>query len=478
MNDASRAPLVDGPQNRERPRGAVGPLRTVGAAFVIAALAASCSARGDPGNPLPGSSKLAGGTILHAFGGPGAPMQDGAEPKGTLTAVTVDGKVVLFGRTAVGGIRDCGIIFAINPDGSGYDVRYRFRGSDGCDPRHDAMVLNPNDGKLYGATLGINQSDNKAYGSQGHIHAFKPDAPLSFPIPIVKTFTGEPGAGQQHSSFSIDPVTGFLYGQSAFGGKDNKGLLYAVRADGTDFVSLHDFKKSTGSHPHGRIVLHDGVLYGVTRSDGDLPGGRKKGHGVVFSYPLVSPPTGGPYTVLHTFAGAPNDGALSDHGYLTPVTIGSKTILFGLTQCGGTGRGKDACAPSDGGGAGTVYQIDPGAPPGSRRAFSIVHSFQGRERGDGAEPYGSLMYDGTYLFGTTSAGGLYGKGTVFRIRPVAFGAKATPTLLHHFGADANAGAKPIDNVIKVGNTLYGLTVYGGLAAGLGNGTVFAIPLPN
>lgn len=453
-------------------------IRIVVRSLVIITLASSCSVRGDSGKALPPSGMAPAGKILHAFGGPGAPAQDGAEPKGTLTAVTIDGKVVLFGRTAIGGIADCGIIFSINPDGSDYDVRYRFRGSDGCDPRHDAMILNPGDGKLYGATLGINQSDNKAYGRQGHIHAFKPDAPVSFPIPAVKIFPGDPNAGQQHSSFSIDPVSGLLYGQSAFGGKHNKGLLYAVSADGANFVSLHDFKKSTGSHPHGRIVLHDGVLYGVTRSDGDLPGSRRRGHGVVFAFPVASPSSTGPFTVLHTFAGAPDDGALSDHGYLTPVAIGGKTIFFGLTQCGGTGRGKDACAKSDGGGAGTIYQIDPTAPTGSPQAFSIVHSFQGRERGDGAEPYGSLMYDGTYLFGTTSAGGAFGKGTVFRIMPVAFGAKTTPTVLHHFGANANDGAKPIDNVIEVGDALYGLTVYGGAGAGLGNGTVFAIPLPN
>ena len=458
--------------------GSVSALRIVGTCLLVATLASSCSARGESGKRLTASSKATGSKILHAFGGPGSPAQDGAEPKGTLTAVTVDGKVVLFGRTAIGGIDDCGIIFSINPDGSDYDVRYRFRGRDGCDPRHDAMVLNPGDGKLYGATLGVNQSDNKSYGSRGHIHAFKPDAPISFPIPAVKTFAGEPGAAEQHSSFSIDPVSGLMYGQSAFGGKDNTGLLYAVSADGATFVPLHDFKKSTGSHPHGRIVLHDGVLYGVTRTDGELPDSRRKGHGAVFSYPVASPLTKGPFTILHVFAGAPDDGALSDHGYLLPVVVGGKTIFFGLTQCGGTGKGKDACPMSDGGGSGTIYQIDPTAPPGSRRVINIVYSFQGRERVDGAEPYGSLMYDGTYLYGTTSAGGAYGKGTVFRIRPVAFGAKATPTLLRHFGANANDGAKPIDNVIKVGDTLYGLTVFGGAGAGLGSGTVFAIPVPN
>ena len=64
------------------------------------------------------------------------------------------------------------------------------------------------------------------------------------------------------------------------------------------------------------------------------------------------------------------------------------------------------------------------------------------------------------------------------------GGTASPTLLYQFGANTNDGIKPIDNVIKVGNTLYGMTVYGGAAGpspdnpGItGNGAIFAIPLP-
>ena len=94
------------------------------------------------------------------------------------------------------------------------------------------------------------------------------------------------------------------------------------------------------------------------------------------------------------------------------------------------------------------------------------------------------MYDGTYLYGTTSTGGTYGNGTVFRFAPVAMNATATPTPLYQFGANANDGIKPIDNVIKVGNTLYGMTVYGGAPGPspddpgvTGNGAIFAIPIP-
>ncbi len=116
---------------------------------------------------------------LYAFGGTGSPAQDGAEPKGTLTAVTVNGATVLYGRTAIGGTNGCGTIFSINPDGSNYNVQYRYGGSDGCDPRHDAMILNPNDGKLYGTTQGVNQTiatppPPNTYGNWGQIFFVHP----------------------------------------------------------------------------------------------------------------------------------------------------------------------------------------------------------------------------------------------------------------------------------------------------------------
>src|SRR4051812_635060 len=91
------------------------------------------------------------GTI-YAFGGAASPAQDGAEPKGSLTAATVNGTTVLFGRTAIGGNNGCGTVFSVNPDGTDYRLLYRFAGSDGCDPRHDAMTLNANDNRFYSTT--------------------------------------------------------------------------------------------------------------------------------------------------------------------------------------------------------------------------------------------------------------------------------------------------------------------------------------
>jgi uncharacterized repeat protein (TIGR03803 family) len=46
------------------------------------------------------------------------------------------------------------------------------------------------------------------------------------------------------------------------------------------------------------------------------------------------------------------------------------------------------------------------------------------------------------------------------------------SILHSFAGNPD-GQKPIDNVILLNNTLYGMTVFGGTS---NEGTIFAIPL--
>ena len=98
----------------------------------------------------------------------------------------------------------------------------------------------------------------------------------------------------------------------------------------------------------------------------------------------------------------------------------------------------------------------------------ILHTFIGS---DGQGPNGSLVFDRTgNLYGTTSAGGAYGYGTVFKLNPGANG-RWTQTVLHEF--NLTDGANPEGTLIfdGVGN-LYGTTSQGG--AHFSNGTVFEL----
>jgi uncharacterized repeat protein (TIGR03803 family) len=74
---------------------------------------------------------------------------------------------------------------------------------------------------------------------------------------------------------------------------------------------------------------------------------------------------------------------------------------------------------------------------------------------NGATPYGSLISDGTYLYGMTSAGGVNNKGTIFKIKPDGTG---FDTLLNFNGIN---GADPIGSLYSDGTYLYGMTYLGG-----------------
>jgi uncharacterized repeat protein (TIGR03803 family) len=95
----------------------------------------------------------------------------------------------------------------------------------------------------------------------------------------------------------------------------------------------------------------------------------------------------------------------------------------------------------------------------------VTHSFGNGS--DGKNPVAALVSDSAgNLYGTTSTNGLYGKGTVFKLST-----DGTETILHNFG-NSNDGQTPLGNLIfdAVGN-LYGTTSAGGV---YGHGTAFEL----
>ena len=125
-------------------------------------------------------------------------------------------------------------------------------------------------------------------------------------------------------------------------------------------------------------------------------------------------------------------------------------------------------------GNGTVFAININGS-----GFTNLHSFPAASGSDytnsvGAWPYGGVILSGNTLYGTASSGGTNGNGTVFAINTNGNGFKS----LYSFTAlDAATdttnrdGANPQAGLILSGNTLYGTAQFGGTA---GNGTLFAI----
>ncbi len=124
-------------------------------------------------------------------------------------------------------------------------------------------------------------------------------------------------------------------------------------------------------------------------------------------------------------------------------------------------------------GLGVVFKLTPGGTE------TVLHSFAGGR--DGATPYGGLAFDASDdLIGTTAYGGgsrqcgKLGCGTVFKLA-----LDGTETILHSFclkKAPCNDGKNPFAGVtLDAAGNIYGTTWYGGsFDVGLTGGTVFKI----
>lgn len=399
---------------------------------------------------VPDTGATATETVLYSFGvGPTGSIctraDDGADPKGSLTYVPGTG--LLFGRTSSTtsqGNGD-GTIFQIMPNGSGYQVDHFFAGakSDGNDPRHNAMTLVGN--VLYGTTLTGGGHDN------GTIFSINDDGTGYSSPPLFEFDKPTKHGAQPHSCFVASGSV--LFGMTSQGGKNGgttgDGTIFSFDPSSAALTRLHSFDGKHGADPHGQLILDPNgtTLYGMTRAGGSA------NVGVIFSFK----PAKKTFKVLHSFScpgnSTPdcvdkNDGATPDHGTL--VQLGS--TLFGLTTFGGKF------------GNGALFSINT-----SGKHFNILQSFGAPASNDGINPYGSLLLNGTTLYGTTRNGGNKGNGTVFQIN--TDGSNYARIYDFQNGTDA---MNPIDNVILVDNVLYGMAEAGGLC---GNGAIFAIQLP-
>ncbi len=274
---------------------------------------------------------------------------------------------------------------------------------------------------------------------------------------VVHNFTGGDDGAVPLAGVTIGRGD-VLYGTASEGGGQGYGTVFRLTQSGDDwhFSLLYSFQGQTdqsndGGAPYARVMIGpDGLLYGTTHSGGD-GFGCKEWHGCGSVFRLKPGKSIGPWeeTVLYRFG--VGGGSNPDYG---DVVFDESGNLYGTTRNGGAHL------------QGAVYEL---TPTGRSWTEKVLYSFAGTP--DGASPLsGPLLDQAGNLYGTTSAGGANGYGTLYQLKASASG--WTENVIASFQGDGSDGLTPSAGVIfDSAGHLYGATVSGGSGGG---GTVFEL----
>jgi uncharacterized repeat protein (TIGR03803 family) len=292
--------------------------------------------------------------------------------------------------------------------------------NDGALPSAD-MILG-RDGNFYGTTEG-----NGISGDQVIFRA----SPAGV-ITVLHTFgsitnsSGQPLDGDFVEGGLVQGSDGTLYGTASGGGPTDSGTIFSITTNGA-FTLLYTFSGPDGDTPEGNLVFgKDGSLYGTTIFGGATDDGT-----------IFQITTNGNFTSLVSLDST--DG--SPNGSLVQGADGN---LYG-TAFGNTGLG-------------TVFQVS------TNGAFTVLYPFTGLA--DGGDPLAGLTFgtDG-FLYGTTTSGGTFDTGTVFKIDTSG----NLTTLAQFDGTNGSLCEAPL-TLGKDGN-FYGTATAGGTNE---NGTLFQV----
>ena len=349
-------------------------------------------------------------TTTHSFG---FDHTNGMNPRGDLI---ISGNS-LYGVTAAGGSFSNGVIFKVQPDGTGYTNLHSF-----------------------------SASHYNSLGDATNSDGFNPG-----------------GSDLETPEGSLVLSSNIIYGTAYYGGVFGQGTVFRVNTDGTGFTNLHTFAigrrdgsglytNSDGVHPNNNLILSENTLYGTAYL------GSRSGLGAVFR--ISTDGTG--FTNLHDFArGGYNIGldASNSEGALPIGRLAlAGNVLYGTSWSGGSS------------GEGSVFRLNTDG-----NSFTNLHSFgaifyPNYTNSDGASPYGGVVLSGNIIYGTTLEGGINfipggdSLGTIFAINTDGTG------FTNLFNLAELGGAYTYGGLSVAGNTLYGMASYGGSGGG---GTVFA-----
>jgi uncharacterized repeat protein (TIGR03803 family) len=347
---------------------------------------------------------------------------DGYSLPGPVTAVGS----FLYGMTEFGGNSDLGTVFKIDLTKSAFGPQC---GQTYCKQTTFTQLTNTLGGRPLGGLLpdsGFLWGTTSLGGSYGAGTVIKID-PTTLSVTKIASFTG----------FSYNPVGtllasgGFYYGVTQYGGSNGYGAIFKVDPLNLTITYVASFDATTGGYPASGLVAVGSYFYGAG--------------GTVFKFDPMS-------NIITP---------------LTPFSCGTDgSSPQGLTVSGGFLYGTTAYCGLSGGG--TVFKID----PGNGSLTTLYNFLQNCCNGTkGYYPKAGVIASGGFLYGTTTAGGYDGRGTVYKLDPNSLA--VTPLLSFvassgYVGAYC-AGEMPTAPLFAGGSYLYGTTSGGG---DNGGGVVF------
>jgi uncharacterized repeat protein (TIGR03803 family) len=315
----------------------------------------------------------------------------GASPLGGLIAGP-DG--ALYGTTSEGGTENCGIVYRLDAAGQ-LSLIHEFSAVDGCQPVGE-LALGA-DGSFYGVTTRGGDADPQRAG--GTIYKIAVDGTFTVLHRFILEFAGNPTPWLVPfgpSAGLVLAADGFFYGTTM------SADIFRISPEGA-FALVDQF--ATGSEPQDLIaalvVAADGHLYTTS----PIVLSVQPSPGSIFRVSL-----GGDAEVVYLFRdfGNPPPGSSGTPDGANPegeLAAGPDGELYGVNRNSG---------PSEND-RGTIFRREPDG------TVTVLHAFsEGANQSypDGAHPRTGLILaaDGS-VYGTTSAGGANGNGTIFRISP-------------------------------------------------------------
>lgn len=295
----------------------------------------------------------------------------------------------IWGVTLNGGnTSDDGVIYSTTTDGSDYNVEYKFNGqNDFANP--ESNLTYASDGNFYGISE-LFYENNKVTGGYA-LYKFDPRTNIATKLENLS------GA---ETWITTTPDKKHLLFATNTGDVMSVGALKGYTISTNSIYTVKSFKNTAGGdyingyNMEAMPVMIGSKLYGSCHDSQETGADR----GILFSLDNIyaADPS---FVILHKFDSSNNDGKW--HKDITHVNLSNEDYLFWTTSSGG----------ANGDGSLYKYKISDGTA-------TLINSFEDTNisNNTGHRPFGGVIYNNNYLYGTTYEGGTNNGGTVYRIK--------------------------------------------------------------